>query len=104
MTRFTKKTATVALHIIRDGLRMEPRQLTRQERQDILEDAERLIEEGHEPDDLVKAARFGMHCVWPFSEGQSWDSSDFRENITKAKSAASRLREAGKIPVSAEET
>lgn len=89
--------------IIKHGLRMDPEKLTRREKMDILDDVEALIDEGHDPANLVNAARFGMDKVWPFSEGQSWDSRDFRDNVTKAKSAASRLRRAGRLPTPADE-
>jgi hypothetical protein len=101
--KYDIKVAEVALHIVREGMGVDPHKLTRGEIELVLKAVHHLIGEGHDPDDLIHAARFGMRKVWPFTSGQPWDARDFARNITKAKTAASRMNRAGRIPTHASE-
>ncbi len=101
MPKYEMVEAEVALHIIREGMGVDPDRLTRDEIETVLKAVHYLIEKGHDPPDLIAAARFGMRQVWPFTNGQPWDCRDFAKNITKAKIAASRKARAGGIPVHA---
>ncbi len=101
MPKYEMVEAEVALHIIREGMGVDPDRLTRGEIETVLKAAHYLIGEGHDAADLINAARFGMRQVWPYTNGQPWDCRDFARNITKAKIAASRKDRAGLIPVHA---
>jgi hypothetical protein len=101
MPKYEMVEAEVALHIIREGMGVDPDRLTRDEIETVLKAVHYLIDKGHSPEDLINAARFGMRQVWPYTNGQPWDCRDFAKNITKAKLAASRMNRAGRIPVHA---
>ena len=101
MPKYEMVEAEVALHIIREGMGVDPDRLTRDEIETVLKAVHYLIEQGHDAEDLINAARFGMRTVWPFTNGQPWDCRDFAKNITKAKISASRKNRAGQIPVHA---
>jgi hypothetical protein len=101
MPKYEMREAEVALHIVREGMGVDPHRLTRGEIETVLKAVKYLVEQGHTHEDLINAARFGMRKVWPFTDGQPWDARDFAKNITKAKTAASRMSRAGRIPTHA---
>ena len=87
------------------GLHAHPNELSEGDREEIKKHMEAMLrtQEGVSTKELVEAIRHGMHDVWPFLERGFFDARDVRNNIAKAKAAASKMRKRGEIPMTIEE-
>lgn len=87
------------------GLHVHPNQLSEAEREEIKKHMEAMLrtQEGISTKEIVEAIRFGMKDVWPFLERGYFDAKDVRNNISKAKAAAAKMRRRGQIPMTIEE-
>ena len=87
------------------GLHQHPNNLSDGDRQEIKKHMNLMLEkqDGVPTKEIVEAVRFGMKEVWPFRDQGFFDARDVRNNIAKAKAAASKMRVRGELPMTIEE-
>ena len=87
------------------GLHQHPNELSHGDREEIKKHMTIMLSHqvGVPTKEIVEAIRHGMKEVWPFLERGFFDARDVRNNIAKAKAAASNKRKRGELPMTIEE-